>query len=133
MSQENLEVLRRMVDAFNRGDRDAALIGYAPDVEWHTTGRFADEGIYRGPEGVDRLIDELRRDFDELQFRLSEIRAVGHDKVFAATTFVGRGRRSKARVEQAMWFVHTFAGGLVVRVDNYSNRTAALEAAGLSE
>jgi ketosteroid isomerase-like protein len=33
VSQENVEVLRRMIDAFNRGDRDEALADYAAEVE----------------------------------------------------------------------------------------------------
>jgi ketosteroid isomerase-like protein len=133
MSQENVEIVRRLTDAFNRGDRDAALVGYAPEVEWHTTGRFVDEGVYRGLADIEQLLGELERDMNELRLRISEIRAAGEDKVFVATTFAGRGKRSKARVEQQLWFVNPFSAGLIVRVDNYPDRARALEAAGLTE
>jgi hypothetical protein len=41
MSQENVELARRWIDAGNRADLDGWLSGFAPDAEWHTSGRFA--------------------------------------------------------------------------------------------
>ncbi len=32
MSQENVEAVRRAFEAFNRGDRDAAVADFAPDM-----------------------------------------------------------------------------------------------------
>jgi ketosteroid isomerase-like protein len=37
MSQRNVEVMRRGIDAWNRNDRDEWLTVFAPDAEWHTT------------------------------------------------------------------------------------------------
>ena len=51
MSQENVEKIRRGIDAWNRGDRAEALAYYAPEAEWHTSGEFADQGVYRGTQG----------------------------------------------------------------------------------
>ena len=130
MSEENIEVVRRLAAAFNRGDFEGAVVGYAPDVEWHTTGRFADEGVYRGLAGVERLLAELQGDMDEMSISISDIRAVGEDRVFVATTFAGRGKRSRARVAQPLWFVNTFSDGRIVRVENYPDETRALKAAG---
>ena len=48
MSQENVEIVRRGINAFNRGDLDEVLADYAPDVEWHTTGEFADDASIAG-------------------------------------------------------------------------------------
>ncbi len=132
MSQENVEIVRRGIDAWNRGDRDETLAAYAPDVEWHTTGRFADRGVYRGPAGVERLMAELDEDIEQLTFSVSEVRAVG-DNVFIAVTATGKGRQSKAGFEQQLWYVNTFRDGLIVRVEAYADRTQALEAAELKE
>ena len=51
MSQENVENTRRGIDAWNRGDRDEWLAGFAPEAELHTSGRFVDQGVYRGLRG----------------------------------------------------------------------------------
>jgi ketosteroid isomerase-like protein len=133
MSQENVEIVRHSINAFNRGDLEEALSDYAPDAEWHTTGRFADERIYRGPGGIERFWTELQEDIEELRLSVSDIRAVGEDKVFVAGMGEGRGKRSKAHSEEPAWYVVTFRDRLIVRVEAYADSAEALEAAGLPE
>jgi ketosteroid isomerase-like protein len=128
MSQENVELVRRGIDALNRGNLDEWLATFSPDVEWHTTGEFADERVYRGPGGVDRLWAQLREDMEELSISASDIRAVG-DRMFVAGALRGRGKRSKAGFEQPFWFALTFRDGLIVRVEAYLDPEQALEAA----
>jgi uncharacterized protein len=52
MSQENVEVVREAIEAFNRGDLEAALHRMHPDIEWQTLDAFPDAGTYRGREEV---------------------------------------------------------------------------------
>jgi ketosteroid isomerase-like protein len=132
MSQENVEIVRRGIDAWNRADHDEWLAVFAPEAEWQTTGRFADKGVYRGREGLADYWTEFREDIEEVSSSISQIRAIG-DKVFVAATATGRGRRSKAGFEVPVWFVMTFRGGMVVRVETYDDPEQALEAAGLRE
>jgi ketosteroid isomerase-like protein len=132
MSQENVEVMRQAIDAWNRNDRDEWLAAFAPDAEWHTTGRFADRGVYRGREALVRYWAEFREDVEELSTSVSQVRAVG-DKAFVAATATGRGRRSKARFDVPVWFVSTFRDGLVVHVETHDDPELALQAAGLRE
>ncbi len=132
MSQENIEKVRRGIEAWNRGDRAEALAYYAPEAEWHTSGEFADQGVYRGHAGIERLWTELEEDMEELNLSVSDIRAVG-DKVLVAGSMRGRGKQSKAGFEQPWWYVVTFRDGLTVRVEAYVDPTPALEAAGLEE
>jgi ketosteroid isomerase-like protein len=91
MSQENVEIIRRGIDAWNRDDIDEWLTGFAPEAEWHTTGRFADEGVYRGRAGLERFWSELREDLEELSVSATDIRGSG-DKVFVAAMTRGRGK-----------------------------------------
>jgi ketosteroid isomerase-like protein len=130
MSQENVEVMRDGIDAWNRSDREGWLAVFAPGAEWHTTGRFADRGVYRGREALARYWAEFREDVEELSTSVSELRAIG-DKVLVAATATGRGRRSKAAFEVPVWFVTTFRDGLVVRVETHDDAEPAFEAVGL--
>jgi len=132
MSQENVENMRRVIDAWNRGDRDEWLAGFAPAAEWHTSGLFADEGVYRGRAGLERYWAEIHEDVEEVSVSISDLRASG-DRVFQAVTGRGRGKRSKVPVERPIWFVTTLRDGLAVRVETYVDPKEALEAAGLSE
>jgi ketosteroid isomerase-like protein len=132
MSGENLENARRGIDAWNRGDLDGWLAGFAPEAELHTTGRFADRGVYRGRAGLERYWAEIREDIEEPSLSVSDVRAVG-DRVFIAATGRGRGRLSNVPMEQPIWFVSTLRDGLAVRVETYVDPAEALEAARLSE
>jgi ketosteroid isomerase-like protein len=132
MSQENVENTRRGIDAWNRGDLDEWLAGFALEAEWHTTGRFADRGVYRRRAGLERYWAEIREDIEEPSLSVFDMRAVG-DTVFFAAMASGRGKRSKVPMEQPLWFVTTLRDGLAVRVETYVASTEALEAAGLGE
>ena len=94
MSRENVENVRRGIDAFNRGDLDEWLSGFAPEAELHTTGRFPDENVYRGRAGLERYWAEIHEDVEEVSVSISDLRANG-DRVFQAVT--GRGGVSGAR------------------------------------
>lgn len=48
----NLDLLRAAYDAFERGDRDAALAACAPDIEWHQAQGLPHGGLYRGVDAV---------------------------------------------------------------------------------
>ena len=39
MSEENVEIVRRIVDAHQRGDFASVFAGYDPDIEWHPGNR----------------------------------------------------------------------------------------------
>jgi len=62
MSQENVEIVRRSIDAFSRGDLDGVRETLAPEFEMHPSGRFMDtQRIYRGREGWTEFWGDLRR------------------------------------------------------------------------
>ena len=132
MSEENVANVRRGIDAWNRGDLDEWLAGFAPEAELHTTGRFPDENVYRGRAGLERYWAEIHEDVEEVSVSISDLRASG-DRVFQAVTGRGRGKRSKVPVERPIWFVTTLRDGLAVRVETYVDPKEALEAAGLRE
>jgi ketosteroid isomerase-like protein len=132
MSTENIANVRRGIDAWNRGDLDDWLAGFAPEAELHTTGRFPDERVYRGRAGVERYWAEIHEAAEEITLSISDLRASG-DRVFEAMTGRARGKRSKVPVEEPIWLVTTLRDGLAVRVETHVDRADALEAAGLSE
>jgi ketosteroid isomerase-like protein len=132
MSRENVETLRRGFDAWNRGDLDEWLAGFAPEGELQTSGRFPGQGVYRGRAGLERYWAEIHEAAEEMSITVTDMRAIG-DKVFVAVTARGRGKRSGVPVEGPIWFVSTFRDGLVVRTENYADPEEALEAAGLRE
>ena len=50
MSEENVEVVRRFIDAINRGDVDAWAAVVAPELEFQSLFVGIEGRTYRGPE-----------------------------------------------------------------------------------
>jgi ketosteroid isomerase-like protein len=57
MSQENVELVRNLFDATSRGDWDAVLAAYSPDIEWDDRDLRPEGAIHRG---IDAMRQEMR-------------------------------------------------------------------------
>jgi ketosteroid isomerase-like protein len=132
MSQENLEVPRRMIDAYTRGDIPSFLDELDPDVEWIPIMAVLEGRVYRGPEGVQQWLAELARDWEYFEPRYEEYRDLG-DRVLIFGTWRARGRVSGVELENqpAAW-LYELKDAKVVRMRTFTDRTEALEAAGVS-
>ncbi len=136
MSEENVEIVRRIYDAVERGDIDTVLALYDPEIEW-VFGRspfriFFKHDTYRGHEGLRRMIGERYHDaWREIEDEIEELIEAG-DRVVSVVSSRGRGRASGVEVEKLHAGVWTFRAGKVVRVE-WMDREKALKAAGLSE
>jgi ketosteroid isomerase-like protein len=138
MSQENVELVHRTMEEFNRNGAAAPISrGFiSPEVVFDAR-RAGIPGI-----GVARGADEVRRVFEEdwfsaFPFEEWEIQIedpVDHgDQVIFKSRQQGRGASSGAAAALELWNVFTIRDGEVVRMEVYTRREDALEAAGLSE
>ena len=132
MSQENVEMLRRAYEAFNRGDREGAVAGFAPEAEYVvTTGQIPGAGgVYRGPEGYRRFLESWWSEFDEPGIEVHELIETG-DQVLASLKLRGRGRQSGVETSWDIWQIWTVRAGMVVRGQGFTSREEALAAVGL--
>jgi ketosteroid isomerase-like protein len=132
MSQENVEVVQRQIEALNRGDWEGSIEGIDPEIEWMVARQHPASRTVRG---LDEL-REYRADWDQmlegLTFEAEEI-VDRDDLVVAVGRIKGTGSGSGAETEVPIAFVSRFRHGLVVRVEEYLDLEEALEAAGLSE
>ena len=131
MSEETVANLRRGYEAFNRGDACVAMDLATPDVEWATTGAFPGlVGVYRGLEAI---MDAIRSAWEEFEVTPDEVVRDEADVLVVAELERGRGRGSGVEVELRVFSVYFFRQGKVRRRQSFTEREAALEAAGLSE
>jgi len=133
MSQENLATLRRGYEAFTRGDRSAVTELATPDVEWGATDFPGIEGVYRGPDAMQQWMDTIRSAWEEFEVTLDEVLHDGGDVAVVAERVRGRGRESGAEVEMRVFSMYWFKERKVRKRSAFTERKAALEAAGLSE
>jgi ketosteroid isomerase-like protein len=132
MSQENVEVVWRAVEAFNRGGTEAALAWLAPDVEWHDLPDLPDAEIYRGHGGFLAAFKQFFGELEDYTVKVDETTDHG-ERVLVFARIIGRGRGSGAWFEQRIFGVWTVRNRLVVRAVWFRTREEALEAVGLSE
>ena len=135
MSQENVKVFKRAIEAINRNDADALLSELDPEVEFHSAILIAmggEQAMYRGHEGVREWLRDLHEILSEFQLEYSEIRDLGERTVAIGRIRV-RGSASEAETESPHGTVVEFAHGKGIRISNYLDPREALEAAGLSE
>ena len=134
MSQENVEAVREAVEAFNRGDLDAALRRMHPDIEWQTLDTFPDAETYRGRERVREFWQTWQETFRGFRLHLEDCVPVGEHCVLATFRVSGEGAGSGVGVESpAVFQLGEVRDGLVVWVGMFSTEADALEAAGLRE
>ena len=131
MSQENVELLRRATEAFNRRDLDASLTLTDDDVEVIPRAG-AMEGSYRGHDGVRRWWKDLLGVFPDFTIEIVEVRDIG-DLTLATTRLRGHGAGSDTPTEETIWQVARWRRGKCVWWRTFSNWGEALEAARLSE
>jgi uncharacterized protein len=132
MSQENVQIVRRAIEAYGREGLDGTLRYYHPEIEWTSTGGYIEPGTYRGHEGLRRYMGSMEGEFDGLRIEPVELIDAG-EQVVSSVRISGRGRASGAPVELTLISVGSVRDGMVHRVRNYPDMAAALEAAGLSE
>jgi ketosteroid isomerase-like protein len=135
MSEENVAAFKRVVDAANRRDVEAALEELDPEVEWHPVIQMLLGGeatMYRGREGVRDVLREADEAWAETHYEFSEIRDLG-DRIVAIGRFRARGKESAAEVESPLAYIVQFKNGKAIRMWSYFDPNEALEAAGLRE
>ena len=127
MSEENLELFRGGLAAWNEGDYEAIVTLCHPEVEWTFSDRLPDAtGHIRGREEVRRFFQTFTGDWSEISIRADRVVDAG-DHVVANVHFLARGRDG---IEASMSFVHvwTVRDGRIVRFRGFQTFDEALEA-----
>jgi ketosteroid isomerase-like protein len=133
MSQENVKIVRRSHEAFERGDIPGTLDSADPDLITHRAPPQPDAGTWHGPEGILQALAGWMEGFDEFEARTEEFIDANDHQVIARSHQRALGRESRVPVEADFWLVHTIRHRKVVRLDIYASKAEALEAVGLRE
>jgi ketosteroid isomerase-like protein len=125
MSQKNVEIVRRflVVDEF-----DEALTYADPDIVWNPV----EESSAQGHDAVRASTARWKGEWDDYELISEDFAAVG-DRVVATVRFRARGRGSGIEVDGRLYDVFTVRDGKIVRMDQFTEQSEALEAIGLRE
>ena len=131
MSQENVEIIRRGYEHYNRtGEVDFTTLD--PEIIYDVSRRTFDPGVYQGHEGVREFTSLIRQQWATMRIEPEEFHAAG-DQVVVSVRLVGVGRESGVETTAHAAHLWTLRDGKIVRQAVYQTFREAVEAAGLSE
>ncbi len=133
MSQENVEIVRNAMEAFNRRDRDAWLALQDPEVEFRADPEWPESGAVAGPEAIWDFVVGLADAWEQDDFEMVDVIDVANAKLVARFRRPVRGKASGIADVLDYWAVNTLRQGRILSHEWFANRADALEAAGLSE
>jgi ketosteroid isomerase-like protein len=132
MSEENVEIVRKAIEAANRRDLAMARGLWRSDaeVDWSRS-QGPLKGIYRGREEIENFLNEFWSTFEKVELNPHGFTQAGSDVVVPNTAHL-QGREGIEVIARAT-LVYTVEGGQITRLRMFQERAEALEAAGLSE
>ena len=131
MSEENVEVVRRIYEGWSRGDFSVGADLMAPEFEWHQYAEAVEPGSHRGA-AIGGAISKIFEIYDNFRVGPEEYIDAG-DKVVVTARVQGTGKGSGVELNEAFAFVWTVEGGKLTELTLFRDRREALQAAGLSE
>ena len=132
MSQENVEIAHRVLDAQARGDIEAMLEDMTDDVVVDASRRVLDPIVLEGHDGFRRFMAFLREAWSNQHLEPEDLIDAG-ENVVIPVKLVSTGRSSGLTVHARAAWVATLRGDQIARLTVYQSRAEALEAVGLSE
>ena len=134
MSQENVEIVRRGTDAYNRGDLDGLLENWAPDavVDWSRSRGF-DAGVFRGHDAIRAHWQRLLESFDEVRVEIVDPIEEVEDGLLVVENLGYLRGRDGIEVQTRSALLVTIRDGKTASFTLYQTKQEALEAAGLRE
>jgi ketosteroid isomerase-like protein len=133
MSAENVEIAKRVVDAFNRRDVEGFFALTVSDFEWFPAmAGTVEGGGYRGREGIEAYLADIGEAWEEYRVLAEEFRDL-EDRVVMLGRIEGRGRGSRAWIDSPTGTIFEFLDGKISRIPNYLDQGEALRAAGPAE
>jgi ketosteroid isomerase-like protein len=134
MSQENVDVVRLIYAAWERGDFSSVAWAH-PDIEYVITDGPT-PGRWTGHAGLREGFHHFAGAWDKLHVRATEYRQLDDERVLVLTRLSGRGKRSGLDLDQMQGggadVLHV-RDGKVTRFALYHDRERALSNLGLAE
>ena len=118
-----MEIVRR----FLRAGVDEAMPYADPAIVWNPI----EELPTQGHEAVRASLADWKAEWEDYEVMPEEF-VDGGDHVVVTVRLRGRGRGSGVQIDARFYDVYTLRDGRIVRMDQFSERSEALEAAGLS-
>jgi len=123
-----MDSFRRGMDAFGRGDVEAALEDIHPEVEFIPM-RAAVQGAFHGHEGMRKFFRDNQENFESFHASYPEVHHVGGNRMVAVGTLTVRGKASGVEAKVPTAVVLDFRDGKLVRFEEAGDERTAMTVA----
>jgi len=130
VSQENVEVVGRLVAAVNARDLEGYLACCDEDVKLYLPGVGQ---LYEGPEGIERWFADIEDAGPDFHLDLRDVKVISDNRVLAFLHATSTGRASGVPVTADSTNIYDLIDGKAKRIRIFLDRAAALKALGLEE
>jgi ketosteroid isomerase-like protein len=132
MSHENVEIVRRSIEAWNGHGLTTwtASLHSNAEIDWSRS-RAPFKGVYRGRDGAETFWDVFWSTFEDVQVETHGFTVVGSEVVVPNTVHM-RGREGIEVITRTA-LVFSVENGQITRLRMFHEQAEALEAVGLSE
>jgi ketosteroid isomerase-like protein len=131
MSQENVEIVKRLIDAFNAKDLDGFAELTAPDFQWSPSMVAIEGEVFVGRAGIETYFARMRDGWDSFRAEGGTFRDLG-GRVLWSGRLEGRGRMSGALVTAPLDILYALRDGKVTEMRSFLDHAEALWSAGLA-
>jgi ketosteroid isomerase-like protein len=122
-----VELQKRLTAAANRGDVDAIVAFYAPDAVYDMS--RVGMGVFEGPAAARGFIEDWWNSYEQIEWEVEEILALGNGVGFRVLVQKGRPVGSSGEVQLRYGTVSVWEGAKIVRITNYTDIDEARAAA----
>ena len=134
MSQENVEIVRRFVEALVSGrDWQPVLADLDDDVEIDDLDISLDTQRYRGHDGFRKWIADWSDSWASWRIQDVEVRPAGEDRLIALFVMFVKGQGSGIDLSRHDALVCTLRAGKIAKLVYYNDQQQALKAEGPEE
>jgi ketosteroid isomerase-like protein len=110
--EEHLDIARRGIEAYNRGDFEALFELVTDDVEFVVPDTMVNSGRYVGRDGFQAMTGHWEEAWDVFRVEIEDVAEEG-DAVVVSVAQYGRGRGSGIETKMAAAHLMRFRDGLV--------------------
>jgi ketosteroid isomerase-like protein len=136
MSQQNVELVRRLFAEWEKGRFWDMTDVYAPDVEWrwsrHAAMLRSGSATYRGLPAIGTAMREWVSEWGLFRLTAEEFIDAG-DHVVVLSMVHAELKEARGEVHDRQADVITFRDGKIVRMETFDARADAMEALGLAQ
>ena len=133
MSQENVEVVRRLMDLMRGRASERIADFWEPDGDYYPVRKFPESRPCHGTDEIRSFMAEYESAWENYEFLVKEVQAVGDDRVFLHGYIRAEGRESGAALEGDIYHCFWLRHGRLFRQEDHLTKEGALRALGLGD